>query len=1171
MLTLPFINFAQQFYLTNPDVTIGHKTNTSLPFDQLDDDRSIWPQTRALKDGYSPKKDWILHQSLDPTANPQGVDPAWQQEYPTPRVHHSRTIDNNWNGAGYTSVNPADPSLDVGPNHVVQMINNGSSSIVRVWNKSGSQLSSVLLSSITSVGGAGDPIVIYDQLADRWLISEFASAGNVLIVAVSTGSSPTGSYNTYQFTTPNFPDYPKYSIWPDAYYVTTNESSQAVYALERDEMIAGAGSAQSVRFTMPDFPTIGFQAATPVSLSGTSLPPSGMPQYIMRMADDAWTPADPNDDDRLEVYEFSVDWVNTVNSTLTGPTAYLTDPFDTELCGYTSFACMDQPGSGTTLDPLREVLMNRIFYRNFGSHESIVCNHVTDVNGSDRGGVRWYEMQRPSAGSWSIHQQGTYAPTTDNADRWMAGIAINGNGDIGLAYNVSGPDSIYPSIRYTGRLASDPLNMMTEPETSLIAGTAANSSNRYGDYNCLLVDPANDNSFWFTGVYNVSSNWSTRVSEFSFGPALPEIKFASSNLSVMETSDSVSGCLGFKDFTTTLAIGVAPSAPADITITSSGSATPGSSGDVTFIPSQFTLDNSNLSQTLTMRVYDDRSIESAETLILNYVLDANGGDAISGSVNQSFTLNINDNDEIPAGGMAVIYSEDFDVAPSDVTITDGGSTSDTWEFVATARSSTLDGTPLVFVDSDAAGSGATLNEVMDFPVTPLVPGLTATLELDEYYNAYSDDTELGYVDVYDGSTWQRILTHTTATGDVGDWSNPNHVNLDVTAYANANFQVRIGYEAAYDWWWAIDNVVVSQLQVAEVATAVTGVADTFYFGPDAIIVVEDENEKIVARIDNLSSHDFGCATLVIDRAGTGATPLTYEADGTKAFTDKTYVLEFLDGDQPGNSYKLTLYYTDTEKNGWESATGKTWTDTSTLINRFDQSVSASDTSSTSEIGVTVAKATEFNSNAFSAIFSDGHGGFGVSNPDIDTASCVQYLVISGTPASGSYFAQDSIDSDALVDGNKNVLYSAGMNVELTDNFQVDLGSVFTAEIGGCGVSPYSILAGMQTLPLLPSPVNLNSGHIKPAKKQNIASPEDVSTRIKGSTLWVENLSTFDHMTASARLIFSRDGKTIYQTSAKMKPMINGTYTLTTTIPQDLDLSDASLTISTSGYQFLVKY
>ncbi len=245
-------------------------------------------------------------------------------------------------------------------------------------------------------------------------MSEFASIGNHLLVAVSTTSDPTGTWYAYDFTTPNFPDYPKYSVWNDMYMVTSNEGVGCpIYALDRTNMLAGV-AATSQRFTTPDYPTIGFQATTPITFDNGTAPPAGAPAMLMRMADDAWSASIPND--RLEIWTLSVDFTNSSNSVLSGPSYLATQPFDTELCGYTSFSCIDQPGTSTNLDPLREVIMNRAQYRNMRTHEVIVCNHVTDVDGTDHAGVRWYELRRTGgiAQPWTIYQQGTYAPDGDS-------------------------------------------------------------------------------------------------------------------------------------------------------------------------------------------------------------------------------------------------------------------------------------------------------------------------------------------------------------------------------------------------------------------------------------------------------------------------------------------------------------------------------------------------------------------------------------------------------------------------------------------------------------------------------------------------------------------------------------------------------------------------------------
>lgn len=531
-----------------------------------------------------------LHLPNNPNALPVGEDPALQK---SAGKRASRGLDITVDGIGFTSVNPADPCFDVGPNHVVQMINGGSGSYVEIFDKTGTSLGAPVYMDnwLGTPSGAGDPIVLYDAFADRWLLSEFGAVGNRLIVAISTTPDPTGTYHTYDFSTPNFPDYPKYSIWNDMYMVTSNEGPGCpIYALDRTKMLVGDATATSQRFTTPDFPTIGFQATTPITFDNGILPPSGAPAMLMRMADDAWDASIPAD--RLELWTLEVDFATPANSVLSGPDLLPTQPFDTELCGYTSFSCIDQPGS-TNLDPLREVIMNRAQYRNMGTHETIVCNHVTDVDGTDHAGVRWYELRRTGgvAQPWTIYQQGTYSPDSDN--RWMAGIGINAAGDIAMAYSVAGP-SLGTSLRYTGRNASDPLGQMTITETSIVAGTSGNSSNRWGDYFSLDSDPVTG-SFWGTGCYNTSGSWSTRIFEFSITPPAPDysLEATSSIAEACQPSDAtvsiqVGQVLGYTDpvtlSTTGLPAGISvafstnpvtPAGSSNLTLSNTGSVAPG--------------------------------------------------------------------------------------------------------------------------------------------------------------------------------------------------------------------------------------------------------------------------------------------------------------------------------------------------------------------------------------------------------------------------------------------------------------------------------------------------------------------------------------------------------------------------------------------------------------------
>lgn len=425
----------------------------------------------------------------------------------------------NFEGQGYSSVNPPDTVGDIGTNHYVQAINDADGSTVMIFAKTSGDIVAgpVYMDSLASdtspcANGMGDPIVLYDHLANRWLLAEFAGTTNLLCVYVSTSPDPAGEYFSYEIETPKFPDYPKYAVWPDAYYVTTNESRPTVYALERGKMLLGQ-EASMQRVTAPPLQGFSFQSLTPADLDGPA-PPKGAPGYFMRHRDtEIHGPLFFPFRDFLEAWSFQVDWLAPENSTFTRLPAIPVAEFDSTLCGTSSLECIPQPGSKVKLDPLREVIMWRLQYRNFGDHETLVGNFVTDVNGRNHAGIRWFELRKSGAAAWTLFQEGTYAPDADN--RWMGSIAMDNSGNIALGYNVSSK-STYPSLRYVGRQADDTPGAMTQDETGLAQGLAANGSNRYGDYNAMTVDPADDCTFWFTGEYNPLKQWSTRIGAFRF-------------------------------------------------------------------------------------------------------------------------------------------------------------------------------------------------------------------------------------------------------------------------------------------------------------------------------------------------------------------------------------------------------------------------------------------------------------------------------------------------------------------------------------------------------------------------------------------------------------------------------------------------------------------------------
>jgi len=465
-----------------------------------------------------------------PAQKVPAIDPLVQS--PSPTLNMPSPIQ-NFDGLGnLNGVLPPDTEGDVGPNHYVQWVNLS----FAIWDKSGNQLLAPAAGNTlwSGFGGLcqttnnGDPIVQYDQLADRWLMSQFAFdvdiSGNPIppyyqCIAISQTADPTGAWYRYAFLASNtkLNDYPKFGVWPDGYYMTANQfnangswGGAGVFVFERDQMLAGL-SAQMVYFDLfsVDPNLVGM---LPSDLDGATLPPVGSPNFFVQMDDNGLGyPAD-----QLELWRFHVDWSTPANSTFTGPTLLATAAFDSNMCNF-SANCIPQSGTTKKVDAIADRLMYRLAYRNFGTHESMVVNHTVDVDGTNHAGIRWYEIRDPG-GTPAIYQQGTFAPDANH--RWMGSIAMDGEGDIALGYSVSGT-STFPSIRYTGRLAADPPGSMTQGEGTLMAGSGSqtSSSGRWGDYSMLAVDPADDCTFWYTQEYysaTSSSGWKTRIGSFKF-------------------------------------------------------------------------------------------------------------------------------------------------------------------------------------------------------------------------------------------------------------------------------------------------------------------------------------------------------------------------------------------------------------------------------------------------------------------------------------------------------------------------------------------------------------------------------------------------------------------------------------------------------------------------------
>ncbi|NCA86177.1 MAG: T9SS type A sorting domain-containing protein [Clostridia bacterium] len=497
-------------------------------------------------------------------ALPKGDDPVWQK-YTGSRgmsepIQNFEGTRNSDNGPPGDYVAPPDTDGDVGPNHYFQMCN----TIFQIFDKQGTSLfgpadnSTIWNGFVGDWTGTndGDPIVLYDQQADRWLVSQFAINTDVtggtywVLVAISTTGNPTGSYYRYAFQFTSFPDYPKFGIWRDGYYLMVQHGNGSVTAaaLNRSQMIAGNITAQMVTFNVPSLPGSGFIGMLPSDNDGTWAP-SGAPNYFVYFSDDAW-----GDDpvDRLKIWEFDVNWTWTWLSTLTFTTNLNTAAFSSAF-GSHNQGIIPQPGTTQGLAVIEKALMNRLQYRNFGSYESMVCCHTVDVNGANRAGMRWYEL-RKTTGAWYIYQQGTYAPgTTDNY--WMGSIAQNGDGDIALGFSVSS-GTRFPSIHYTGRNPNDPLGQMTMGEQVIFAGAnAQNGTARWGDYTMMSVDPSDDETFWYTnqylGNYNWWGAWITQIASFTMGDNCAASGGCDEYISRVQfgSIDNTSACSGYQNNT----------------------------------------------------------------------------------------------------------------------------------------------------------------------------------------------------------------------------------------------------------------------------------------------------------------------------------------------------------------------------------------------------------------------------------------------------------------------------------------------------------------------------------------------------------------------------------------------------------------------------------------------
>jgi len=425
------------------------------------------------------------------------------------------TTISNFNGIGASGSVPPDTYGEASLDYFFQVVNTS----YAIFNKTGGIIFGPYATSYVWLGmpnnsNSGDAVVLYDEAADRWLFTQFSlpnypSGPFYQMIAVSQTSDPTGSWYRWQYEFSLMPDYPKFGVWQDGYYMSSNNFgnqgpvNNGAYGYDRTAMLAGDPDAVRISFTVQAGG--GFNTMYPADCDG-ALPPTGTPNYFGFIK--------RNDSQYFGIYEFHADFANPSNSTFGNLLQLPVTSFNSELNE------IPQLGTNVRLETLSDRLMYRVQYRRFDGYDAMVANHTVNV-GSWRAGVRWYEF-RKTTGNWSIFQEGTYAPA-DGHSRWMGSIAMDTSGSIALGYSISS-SSMYPGIRYTGRLKNDPLGQMTIAEKILIDGGGCQTGiwsgrSRWGDYSAMSVDPANPTTFWYSQEYYASTSsgsWSTRIGSFTF-------------------------------------------------------------------------------------------------------------------------------------------------------------------------------------------------------------------------------------------------------------------------------------------------------------------------------------------------------------------------------------------------------------------------------------------------------------------------------------------------------------------------------------------------------------------------------------------------------------------------------------------------------------------------------
>jgi hypothetical protein len=435
---------------------------------------------------------------------------------------------------------PPDPNGDVGPNHYIEAVNTA----YAIYDKSGTRLAAFTEDQLWSGAPAspcvaapqGDPVVIYDWLADRFVLTHFAFATvngpfYQCIAASKTSDPVAGGWWLYAVRMDpggaglppvgDINDYGKFGLWHDCLYMAANAfTPSSAYdgvsfaSFSRSDLYSGAPLTFSIGYLPPSSNAFTLIPGNNQGKGANAVQP-GTPNYFV---------SESGVVEEFEVRKFSPGPNCGAGGTLGAPTIVSQAQYT-----FQQGAIVPQPNTSRKLDMIDDRIMQKVQYRKIGGTESLWVAHPVGTS-SGTTAMQWAQLDvTGGVVATPPGPQQIYAPDT-SLYRFMGSLAVDGQGNMALGYtrsNATSPN--FPSIAYSGRLATDPLNTMPQTEVIMTAGSGSQVNNcgggpcdRWGDYSAMSVDPADDCTFWYINEYyssqanGTSGNWQTRIGSFKF-------------------------------------------------------------------------------------------------------------------------------------------------------------------------------------------------------------------------------------------------------------------------------------------------------------------------------------------------------------------------------------------------------------------------------------------------------------------------------------------------------------------------------------------------------------------------------------------------------------------------------------------------------------------------------